>query len=262
MKAIVALISGALLFSPSQPLRLSTWTIVAADPKTGDVGVAGASCLPNQYAEAIAALVPGKGAAAVQGFWDLGNRNRVYELLQAGIASDEIIRQVTNPLYDRGFNDRQYGIVTIKDGAVSIQAFTGADAIAWAGAEHDSRSAVTVQGNILVGPEVVRDALTAFKQEGALDDRLMRALETGSAAGGDLRCNSGSIRQTAATAFILVARGGDAPYAAADIGVTDQGTGRAPWLDISVTDRQFGPNPVKELRRRFDRIKKGVYRPY
>src|SRR5438552_992544 len=52
-------------------VHLSTWSIVAVDPKTGDVGVAGASCVPQTHVDAIAALVPGKGAAAIQAFWDL-----------------------------------------------------------------------------------------------------------------------------------------------------------------------------------------------
>src|SRR5688500_7689422 len=43
-----------------------TWSVVAADPATGDVGVAMASCVPGTLADALAALVPGKGAAATQ----------------------------------------------------------------------------------------------------------------------------------------------------------------------------------------------------
>jgi len=222
------------------------------DPKTGDVGVAGASCLPNQHADAIAALVPGKGVAAVQAFWDLENRNKVYELLQSGKAAEQVLRQIANPNYDRGVNDRQYGVVTINDGAVHVQAFTGTEAMAWSGSQTDSTNAVSVQGNILAGPDVVGNALRAFQQSGPLEDRLMRALEAGSSAGGDVRCNSGRMQQTAATAFILVAHGGDAPYAARDLGKTDQGTNKAPWLDISVKEPRFGPNPVKELRKRFD----------
>ena len=62
----------------------------------------------------------------------------------------------------------------------------------------------------------------------------MRALEAGSVAGGDVRCNNESVRQTASMAVILVARGGDSPYATASIGMTDAGTANAPWLALSV----------------------------
>ena len=80
----------------------------------------------------------------------------------------------------------------------------------------------------------------------------MRALEAGSAAGGDSRCNNDQVKQTAATAFILVARGIDEPYATRIIGITDMGTADAPWLAISATESQFGPNPLIELRKLYD----------
>jgi uncharacterized Ntn-hydrolase superfamily protein len=243
-------------FEPRSQARLSTWTLVAVDAKTGDVGVAGATCLPDTHADAVAALVPGKGAAAVQAFWDQQNRNRVFELLRAGQQADEIIRQVTHANFDKGFSDRQYGVVTIAQGVTRVAAFTGKENLDWAGSQQDLSRGVTVQGNILVGPSVVEDALTAFQADrndaNQLWDRLMRGLEAGSAAGGDARCNNAGVKQTAATAFILVARGNDPPYAANDLDMTDQGTSKAPWLDISVPEKQYGPNPIVELRRRYD----------
>jgi len=239
------------------PVKLSTWTIVAADPVTGAVGVAGASCVPSTPADAVAVLVPGKGAAVAQATWDLVNRNKVYELLRLGQPAEGIIRQVTDRAFDDGVEDRQYGVVTILKGTVKVAAFTGKDTSTWAGSQSDLSRAVTVQGNILAGPSVVADALRAFKSDDSvrgntLQDRLMRALEAGSRAGGDIRCNNARVKQTAATAFILVARGGDAPYAALDFGVTDQGTKKAPWLAISVAEAQFGPNPVIKLRAKYD----------
>jgi uncharacterized Ntn-hydrolase superfamily protein len=250
-KIAAALLTISLIV-PGHSARLSTWTIVGVDLKTGDVGVAGATCLPGQHADAVAVLVPGKGAAAVQAFWDMDNRNKVYELLRAGDTADEIVRRVIDRVYDNDVDDRQYGVVTMKNGVVQIESFTGKGAIPWAGSRQDRATGVTVQGNILASPEVVSAALRAFQEDGSLEDRLIRGLEAGSAAGGDVRCNSGHVRQTAASAFILVAHGGDLPYSAPDLGVTDQDTSRAPWLDISVIEPQFGPNPVQELRKRFD----------
>jgi uncharacterized Ntn-hydrolase superfamily protein len=235
-----------------QSRHLSTWSIVAVDPKTGDVGVAGATCLPGQHADAIAALVPGKGAAAVQAFWDLANRDNAYQLLRQGESAEGIVRRLTDRNYDTSVDDRQYGVVTISNGAVKVAAFTGKEDMAWAGSQQDPENGVTVQGNILASPEVVRNALAAFKRGGAMSDRLMNGLEAGSAAGGDIRCNNAKVRQTAASAFIIFAHGGDPPYAALDIGSTDDGTGKGPWLDISVVEPEFGPNPVTELRRRYD----------
>ena len=243
--------------SPGQSVQTNTWTIVAVDATTGDVGVAGASCVPNTHADALAALVPGKGAAATQARFTMENRNRVFQLLQEGVLADEIIRQVSDPKSDSRVEDRQYGVVTINNGSTSAKAFTGSNNPEWSGTQQDIGMSVTIQGNTLVGEAVVANAMLAFKSDSNLDhntlpDRLMRALEAGSAAGGDSRCNNAQVEQTAATAFILVARGIDEPYATRRIGITDMGTTDAPWLAISATESQFGPNPLNELRKLYD----------
>jgi len=239
-----------------QSFRTNTWSIVAADPVSGDVGVAMASCVPDTHGDAVGALAPGKGVAAIQAVWDLDNRNQIFDMLQAGDSANIIIDRMSDAQYDAGVNDRQYGIVTLHDGEVDIAAFSGASIPAWSGSQQDTALGVTVQGNTLVSEEVVADAMTAFKTGepgfNTLPDRLMRALEAGSAAGGDSRCNNEQVTQTAATAFILVARGGDEPYATENIGSTDAGTPAAPWLALSVAESKFGPNPIIELRRQYD----------
>lgn len=242
---------------PSPTVPMSTWSIVAADPATGDVGVAAASCVADLPIDALAALVPGKGAAATQAQYSQENRDKAYDLLQAGLPADDIIEQLSDLAGDALVDRRQYGVVTIGGGQVGAVAFTGEDNPDWAGSQQDVDSAVTVQGNTLASEAVVIEALQAFQRDdpqghNALPDRLMRALEAGSAAGGDARCNNDQVQQTAATAVILVARGTDQPYAAEAIGLTDAGTPRAPWLAISVTEPIFGPNPILELRARHD----------
>ncbi len=243
--------------TPRQSFSGHTWSIVAADPANGDVGVAVATCLPDFHVDAVAALVPGQGAAATQAQFYLGYRNRVFSLLQAGESARAIVEQVTDPGYDAHAEVRQYGVVTIHDGRSEVAAFTGSSNYSWAGDRQAPELAVTVQGNILVGEAVVADALAAFGEDdpdgyNALPDRLMRALEAGSAAGGDRRCNNDRVTQTAAAAAILVARGGDPPYATERDGETDAGTPAAPWLALSVTESLFGPNPLLELRRQYD----------
>jgi uncharacterized Ntn-hydrolase superfamily protein len=247
-------------------LDMTTWSVVAVDPATGDVGVAMASCVPDTYGDGVAALVPGKGAAAIQAAWDLTNRNRVYEALQEGLSASEVIARVAEPSVDERLSSRQYGVVTIGDGEAEVAGYTG-DGMKgtrsdergprWAGIRADAGMGVSAQGNTLESADVVAKPLAAFQWTdpagfNTLPDRLMRAIEAGSIAGGDVRCNRDGHRQTAATAVILVARGGDEPYAAADINVTDQGTDAAPWLAISVTDSLGGANPLLELRRRYD----------
>ena len=258
--------------APEYPttLDMTTWSVAAIDPETGDVGVAGASCVAT-HADALAALVPGKGAAATQAGFDINNRNVVYQALQEGLTAEEIVKRVTDPAVDSLTSRRQYGVVTLNDGAVHVAGFTAPerrgvtgepDPTRWAGVMGDPKWGVTVQGNTLVNERVVADGLEAFRWEdptgfNTLSDRLMRALEAGSVAGGDVRCNDETTRQTAALAFIVVARGTDPPYATESIGMSDQGTDTAPWLAISVAVERGGDNPLLELRLRYDQWRRG-----
>jgi uncharacterized Ntn-hydrolase superfamily protein len=248
-------------------MDMTTWSIVGIDPKTGDVGVAVASCVTRQ-GDAVAALVPGKGAAATQAGFDIKNRNKVFEAIKQGLTAEEVIAQVTDRKWDSETDRRQYGVLTIHNGFVRAAGFTtptrqgmtvGEDGVPrFAGVMADPSRGVSSQGNTLAGAEVVQRSLDAYRWEdpagfNLLADRLMRALEAGSIAGGDVRCNQGSVRQTASMAAILVARGSDPAYATENIGMTDAGTNKAPWLNLSVLGERGGDNPLLELRRQYDR---------
>jgi uncharacterized Ntn-hydrolase superfamily protein len=80
-------------------MEMTTWSVVGIDPKTGDVGVAVSSCVQS-YGDAVAALVPGKGAAATQAGFDIRNRNKVFEALKQGLTAEAVIAQVTDPAWD------------------------------------------------------------------------------------------------------------------------------------------------------------------
>ena len=253
-------------------LDMTTWSIAAIDPETGDVGVAVSSCVET-FGDAVAALVPGKGAAATQAGFDVDNRNRVFEALKEGLTAEEVIQRVTDPEWDDQLERRQYGVVTVNDGVVHVAGYTTPlrqgmrpdddGNLRYAGVMADASRGVTSQGNTLASPEVVQRPLDAFRWEdpagfNTLADRLMRALEAGSHAGGDVRCNRGSIRQTTSMAAILVARGGDEPYATENIGQTDVGTAAAPWLALSVHTTRLAENPLLDLRRQFDAWRRTV----
>jgi uncharacterized Ntn-hydrolase superfamily protein len=247
-------------------LEMTTWSIVGVDPKTGVVGVAVASCVAS-YGDAVAALVPGKGAAATQAGFDIKNRNKVFEAIKQGLTAEEVIAQVTDAEWDTQTDRRQYGVLTMHDGFVRAAGFTtptrqgitmGEDGVArFAGVMADPSRGVSSQGNTLASAEVVQRPLDAYRWEdpagfNTLADRLMRALEAGSTAGGDVRCNQGSVRQTTSMAAILVARGNDPPYATENIGMTDAGTDKAPWLNLSVRVERGAENPLLDLRRQYD----------
>jgi len=272
--SITLALSGCAALQPRYPteLDMTTWSVVGVDPKTGDVGVAVASCVES-YGDAVAALVPGKGAAATQAGWALENRNVVFEALKQGLTAEEVIRRVADPARDTALSRRQYGVVTMHDGFVRVAGYTtptrqgittGANGVAqYAGVLADPSRGVSAQGNTLAGPQVVQGPLDAYRWDdpagfNTLPDRLMRALEAGSIAGGDIRCNQGNVRQTASMAVILVARGTDPPYATENIGVTDAGSSKAPWLALSVKTQRMGENPLIELRRQYDRWRRSV----
>jgi uncharacterized Ntn-hydrolase superfamily protein len=274
MERLLLLLSGLLLAAcapkaieyPSE-MEMTTWSVVGIDPKTGDVGVAVASCVPS-HGDAVAALVPGKGAAATQAGFDVKNRNKVFEAIKEGLTAEAVIARVTDPAWDKDTDRRQYGVLTMHNGFVRAAGFTtptrqgttpGDDGVArYAGVMADPSRGVSAQGNTLASHEVVQGPLDAYRWEdpagfNRLSDRLMRALEAGSLAGGDVRCNQGNVRQTTSMAAILVARGGDPPYATESIGMTDAGTDKAPWLNLSVRTERGAENPLLDLRRQYDR---------
>jgi uncharacterized Ntn-hydrolase superfamily protein len=234
----------------------STYSIIAVDPATGDVGVAGASCVPIS-ATSLAVLVPGQGAAAVQAAFIPKNQTKVFDLLGQGKTASEIIRLISNDTYDSMFDIRQYGAVTMHEGNIQVAGFTGNETPKWSGDQQDSTYAVSVQGNTLESEAVVSDALAAFSATdiGSVEfpDRLVRALEAASAAGGDRRCNNPSgFQQTAEAAFIVVAKA-DQPSFITPLGKEPSPNDPAlPWLYISVIEAKGGPNPLLELRSRYD----------
>ena len=161
-------------------------------------------------------------------------RDQALALLAEGTAPQELID--TMVAVDGNAAVRQYGVVTLD---LQTATFTGAATQRWAG-DLQGRG-VTVQGNILYGPEVVDDALAAFEAEAprcpwTLADRLMVALEAGAAQGGDNRCSE---EQSALAAALLVALPGDDPD--------------APTIDLRVPSQpDGGDNPVMLLRAQYD----------
>ena len=186
----------------------ATWSIVAVDPTTREVGLAAATCNPG--VQFVAAVVPGAGVVAAQAETSFTGRERARAWIADGIPAREILQRLSDPeLYSGWFNakfpDLQYGVATLNDGPQA--GHTGGDnLIPWSG----GRSAITysVQGNTLRGEGVVTAAASAFLQQEtdvcrlALGERLLRALEAGRDAGGDKRCPES---RPAISAILIVA---------------------------------------------------------
>jgi uncharacterized Ntn-hydrolase superfamily protein len=160
--------------------RKSTFSIVAADLETGEVG-----CAVQSKYFSVGSVVPwawaGVGAAATQAAGVAVYGRLALEELQRGVAPEAALESVLAD--DPGRETRQLGVVTA-DGRAA--AFTGKDCLDWAG--HRVGPGFAVQGNILAGPAVVDDMARAYTETvGSLVERLVAALEAGQAAGGDKR---------------------------------------------------------------------------
>lgn len=201
-------------------MRPSTFSIVARDLKTGELGVAVASKFL-----AVGAAVPwaraGAGAIATQAWANLSYGPDGLALLEQDSPAAEVVQQLTAA--DSGRDQRQLGVV---DAAGRAAAWTGRECLPWAG--HLLGDGYTCQGNILTGEQVLAAMAGAFEQtRGALPERLAAALAAGQAAGGDSR------GQESAALYVVKEKGSYGGY-------TDR------YIDLRVDDH---PAPVDELRR-------------
>ncbi|WP_099904396.1 DUF1028 domain-containing protein [Streptomyces sp. TLI_171] len=196
-----------------------TFSIVARDGSAFGVAVA------SKFL-AVGALVPAAearvGALASQAWANVAYRPQGLAMLGSGVAPDGVVAALLAA--DDGRPNRQLGVVGPEGPGAT---FTGQDCLPWAGGV--AGEGYAIQGNILAGPEVVRDmeAVWLASAELPFADRLVAALAAGDAAGGDSRG-----RQSAALYLVDPGRGvggwGDTAY------------------DLRVDDH---PDPVAELRR-------------
>ncbi|MBL8589940.1 MAG: DUF1028 domain-containing protein [Methylobacteriaceae bacterium] len=158
-----------------------TWSIIAHDRRTGEIGLAVSTC-----AFAVGARVPfvatGVGAIATQAFVNPYYGYRGLELLRAGASAEDVLRIVTAA--DEGRAQRQAHVM---DRQFRFAAYTGASCVPWCG--HLIGKGFSVAGNMLAGPEVIEATAAAFEKakRRPLSERFILALRAGQAAGGDKR---------------------------------------------------------------------------
>lgn len=202
--------------------RKSTFSIVAADLETGEVG-----CAVQSKYFSVGSVVPwawaGIGAVATQAAGIAVYGRLALEELQRGAMPEAALETVLAD--DPGRETRQLGIVTA-DGRAA--AFTGKECLDWAG--HRVGPGFAIQGNILAGEAVVDEMARAYTETvGTLVERLVAALEAGQAAGGDKRGQQ--------SAALIVERAG---------GRAESREGIDRICDLRVEDHQ---EPIVELRR-------------
>jgi uncharacterized Ntn-hydrolase superfamily protein len=174
-----------------------TYSIVARDPGTGELGVAVQSHWFS-VGPLVPWVAPGVGAVATQANLEVSHGPRGLELLAAGTDPQAALAQLLDA--DQLSATRQVAIV---DAAGRTAAHTGSDCMPFAG--HVTGQGVSCQANIMASPEVWPAMLAAFEDAGGpLSRRLMAALHAAETAGGDIRG-----RQSAA---IVVAPGHGEPW--------------------------------------------------
>lgn len=202
---------------------LSTFSIVACDPRAGFWGVAVQSRVVGA-GSIVPAAEAGAGAIATQAQANVSFKRRGLELLRAGRTAGEVHDDFVAG--DPGIAYRQFAVA---DRECRVAAFTGDSTSAWAG--HRAGPHFSVQGNILTGPEVVDAMARAYQQADSagrpFGERLLAALKAGQAAGGDRRGRQGA-------GMLIVKRG--AGY----------GGGDDVYADLHVEDHV---EPILELER-------------
>ncbi len=203
---------------PARPVH--TYSIVARDPATGQLGVA-----VQSHWFSVGALVPwaeaGVGAVATQSFVDASYGPLGLSLLKAGRSAPDALAGLLAA--DGGRDVRQVAMI---DAAGRVASHTGARCVEAAG--HHVGKDYSVQANMMRSASVWPAMAKAFEEtRGDLAERMLAALEAAEAAGGDIR----------------------GKQSAALIVVSGNPTGR-PWqdrlFDLRVED---SPAPLPELRR-------------
>ncbi len=197
-----------------------TFSIVAHDPQTGELGIA----VQSKFLS-VGAVVPwakaGVGAIATQSWANTSYGPHGLDLLAQGMNAREALGVLTAA--DDLREERQLGIIAPTGKPAT---FTGSRCFPWAGGLTGEHYAC--QGNILVGKETVQAIAHTFEETtGMLCDRLLAALAAGQAAGGDSR------GQQSAALLVVREHGG---YG----GFNDR------FIDLRVDDH---PTPIAELQR-------------
>jgi len=218
---LIAAVLGAvvILAAATAPAR-ATFSIVARDPETGDLGVA----VQSHYFS-VGPIVPwaepGVGAVATQSLVEVAYGPRGLGLMRDGRSAKEALHQLLEE--DKYKDVRQVAMVDA-NGEVAVH--TGPKCIPAAGDELGDH--FSVQANLMSNKNVWPAMARAYQSsKGDFPERLLAALEAGQRAGGDIR------GQQSAAILIVKGKRSDKPWA-------DR------VLELRVED---SPKPIAELRR-------------
>lgn len=158
-----------------------TWSIIAKDNATGQIGIAVATKFFAVGAR-VPHIAPEIGGIATQALVNPYYGIDGLKLLRQGRAPGEIIEALIAG--DAGHASRQ---IHIMDANGRIAAYTGKDCIDWCG--HLQGGGFSIAGNMLTGARVLDDTAKAYQANAGVPfaRRLIAAMRAGEEAGGDKR---------------------------------------------------------------------------
>ena len=207
--------------APAAVVRpVHTYSIVARDPKSGQLGV-GVQSHYFSVGPIVPWAEPGVGAVATQSLVEVSYGPKGLALMGAGKSAPEALRELL--AQDQGREVRQVAMI---DASGRVAAHTGKRCIAQAG--HIIGEQFSVQANLMLHDTVPAAMARAYQgAEGDLADRILAALQAAQDAGGDLR------GQQSAALLVVEGRRTDEPW-------------KAKLFDLRVEDQ---PRPLEELGR-------------
>jgi len=158
-----------------------TFSIIAVDTLTGEIGSAGATCgdsviwpgIPGAYI--ISDILPGVGAIHIQALWTASNQVNARVQMQKGGSPNQIISWLVAHDVQNNPQSRQYGVVDYHDGSSRSAAFTGSSCFDYK--NHILGPNYAIQGNILLGQQILDSMEYYFlNTNGCLPEKLMAAM--------------------------------------------------------------------------------------
>lgn len=204
----------------------ATWSIIAVDRNTGEIGISGASCTFD--VSGIASIEPQKGAIVVQAASNYFARMEGVSLMENDASAEDIMTAMKDERFKP--EKQQYGVILLTEDSKPL-VYSGSEISSWSGGKVGSDLAV--MGNTLVNEQVVNKAFDAFdgNRDKSLAQRLMLALKVGEESGGDNRCGA----QYARSAFLMIYQ----PSHGAIIKLAIQGLEKGEKPAVSLLNDQF-----------------------
>ena len=223
-----------------------TFSIIAVDPATGEVGSAGASCVTGVGSggiiDIITDIIPGRGGINSQAYVCIPNINLQNGInrMDMGDSPTEVIDWLINndacasQNFDPAF--RQYGVADFDEmGNPRTAGHTGNMTDAYT--EDRQGATYSIQGNILLNQTVIDNMEDNFNNtSGTLADKLMAAMQGANIPGADQRCLGAGTSST--TAYLLVYKADDLPG--------------QPYLRLNVGQQPSGTEPIDLLQDLYD----------